>query len=143
MSSSERCTWVETARVEAILGSMRLSMKSLRSGLACYVAFVGRLILLGAWCGLCLCVAVPDATRPNTTMYFPPSLSTLLAWSVLFRSKGTLTNYFGYVKTGCMLVGVSTKVRLDSVRANVVPRGACALPGLRRARTRESKSRCC
>lgn len=42
--------------------------------------------------------------------YWPPPLNALLAWSVLFRCKGTLCNYLGYVRTGCMIVGVSVQV---------------------------------
>ena len=40
--------------------------------------------------------------------FFPPSLRMLLAWTTIFRSGGTLRNYLGYVKTGCIIVGVST-----------------------------------
>ena len=43
-------------------------------------------------------------------VYFPPQLDTLLAWSTTFRSAGTLSNYLGYVKTGCLIVGASTEV---------------------------------
>ena len=53
---------------------------------------------------------VPDAIDPGTMDYWPPPLNALLAWSVLFRCKGTLCNYLGYVRTGCMIVGVSVKV---------------------------------
>ena len=52
---------------------------------------------------------------PRHGLPFPPSLPVLLAWSTLFRSHRTLTNYLGYVKTGCMLVGVCTEV----IRHNV------------------------
>ena len=37
-------TWVEEARLAAILGSCSLSLPSLRSGLRCYVAFVGKAV---------------------------------------------------------------------------------------------------
>ena len=36
----ERFAWIETARLDAILGGMRLSLPCLRTGLRCYVAFV-------------------------------------------------------------------------------------------------------
>ena len=41
---------------------------------------------------------------------FPPSLDTLLAWCALFRHVGTLSNYLGYVKTGCLLVKADVAV---------------------------------
>ena len=51
------------------------------------------------------------ACYPEVQTFFPPSLEALLAWSVTFRSAGTLTNYLGYVRTRCMIVNVSTAVR--------------------------------
>ena len=41
MSERERQVWIEKARLDAILGGVRLSMASLKSGLRCYIAFVG------------------------------------------------------------------------------------------------------
>ena len=35
--------WAEEARLDAILGSCRLSMKSVKSGMRCYVAFASTL----------------------------------------------------------------------------------------------------
>ena len=40
-SVEETTLWIERATMEAILGGMRLSLKSLKSGLSCYTAFVG------------------------------------------------------------------------------------------------------
>ena len=40
-SAEETSLWVERATMEAILGGMRLSLTSLKSGLNCYIAFVG------------------------------------------------------------------------------------------------------
>ena len=37
--------WLEEARLEAILGSCKLSMPSVRSGIRCYIAFVGTIAL--------------------------------------------------------------------------------------------------
>ena len=37
----EVMTWAEEARIEAIVGSQRLSLASLKSGVRCYCAFVG------------------------------------------------------------------------------------------------------
>ena len=42
--------------------------------------------------------------------YFPPSVDTLLAWSTLFRSSGTLANYLSHVRTACLLVGAPVDV---------------------------------
>ena len=110
MSGFERDVWVQKARLEAILGSMSQSMASLRSGLRCYVAFIG-IHVWGHGVGLLVAsLRVADACFPGTKAYFPPSLNTLLAWSVLFRSGGTWRNYLGYVKTGCIIVNVDTQV---------------------------------
>ena len=50
-----------------------------------------------------------DDLEPGKGRYFPPRLEYLLAWSNLFRCKGTFANYLNYVRTGCMLVKASTK----------------------------------
>jgi hypothetical protein len=109
-SQEERAAWVEKARLDALLGGMSRSMTSLRSGLRCYIAFVGALGVGIARHSMFLrdC-ALADACFPGTKKYFPPTLTALLAWSVLFRSGGTLRNYLGYVRTGCMVVGADTK----------------------------------
>ncbi len=41
LSLDDRLAWVEKARLQAILGSCRLSIESLKSGVRCYVGFVG------------------------------------------------------------------------------------------------------
>ena len=48
MTGIERRVWAETARISAILGGMKLSMRSFKSGLACYIAFVGEHVC-GFW----------------------------------------------------------------------------------------------
>jgi hypothetical protein len=105
MSSTERNIWLEEARLSALLGSSSATRKSLRSGVSCYIAFVGDrdvLVLIVCACKtLCMCA---DATRHRGNAYFPPDLDVLLAWSTLFRSHLTFSNYLGYVKTACMLV---------------------------------------
>ena len=53
---------------------------------------------------------VAGAVYPGCTTFFPPQLDALLAWSRLFRCKGTFDNYVSYVKTGCMLVKTDLKV---------------------------------
>ena len=40
MSPHERKEWMDEARMDAILGSCRLSLSSVRSGVRCYIAFV-------------------------------------------------------------------------------------------------------
>ena len=111
-SVEETTLWIERATMEAILGGMRLSLKSLKSGLSCYTAFVGTYMLASTRTLVSLCQIVAGRCFPKHGLPFPPSLPVLLAWSTLFRSHRTLTNYLGYVKTGCMLVGVSTEVSL-------------------------------
>ena len=40
-SLGDRQAWLEQARIEAVLGSCPMSLKSVRSGLRAYIAFVG------------------------------------------------------------------------------------------------------
>ena len=91
MTSDERLDWTEKARVDAILDSCRLSLKSVRSGVRCYEAYVGNV-------------------HPEVNRLYPPRLDLLMAWSTLFRSPGTWANYIGYVKTACLVAEVSAKV---------------------------------
>ena len=42
MSSLERMVWMETARAHTILENCRLSWPSVRSGLRCYIAYIGK-----------------------------------------------------------------------------------------------------
>ena len=41
MSDAERVNWQETARVDAILRPCRLSMRSVKSGIRCWIGFIG------------------------------------------------------------------------------------------------------
>ena len=50
------------------------------------------------------------AIKPGIRRYFPPDLDVLLAWSTLFRSEGTLSNYLAYVKTACVILKAPTQV---------------------------------
>ena len=59
-------------------------------------------------------LVLADQVAPNTRSYFPPKIDILLAWSTLFRSEGTLSNYLGYVRTGCLLVKAPTQVTVAS-----------------------------
>ena len=103
--------WMQEARLNAIFGSCQLSIKSVKSGIRCYIAFVGgcrhhwqvRSLLLY------LCT---DKIHRDKVRYFPPELDVLLAWSTLFRSSGTWNNYLGHVRTACMACKVPTKVIL-------------------------------
>ena len=84
MSDIERAEWFRNARTAAIAGSCPKSHKSALSGLRCYVAF-GEAVGAG----------------------LPPTTDALLAWSQLFCSSGAFTNYVGYVKFACDLMGLS------------------------------------
>jgi len=90
-TEADRVAFIETARVDAILGACGRSMPSLRSGVRAYIAYV-------------------DTMRPGQRRYFPPELDILLSWSTLFRCKETFSNYVGYVRTACLLVGVDVTV---------------------------------
>lgn len=91
LTADEKAVWMESARLDAILGSCCRSMPSVRSGIRAYLGFV-------------------EETYGGPKKYFPPQLEWLLAWSTLFRSQGTLGNYLGYVKTGCLILKQSVKV---------------------------------
>ena len=91
LNAEQKSKWMETARLDAILGSCCRSMPSVKSGIRMYLAFV-------------------DETYEGPKKYFPPQLEWLLAWSTLFRSQGTLANYMGYVKTACLIVKQSVKI---------------------------------
>ena len=109
MKQSDRLKWVVQARLDAILGSCRLSLASWLSGLRCYYAFIGVcLVVFMRYRFSFLCL--PDAIRPGCAVYFPPKLDELVAWTTMFRSIGTLSNYLGYVRTGCIIVEVPVVV---------------------------------
>ena len=85
MCESKRKAWLLEARLDAIVGSCRLSLPSVRSGIKCYLAFV-------------------QAAFPAVETLFPPPIDWLLAWSACFRCKETFANYVGYVRTACLLL---------------------------------------
>ena len=91
MTNDERVAWLESSRIDAVLGSCRLSVKFVRSGYRCYVGFARK-------------------AEPTRTRVLPPKLFVLQAWSTTFRSEGTFSNYLGHVKTACLICGVSVKV---------------------------------
>jgi len=87
----DRDVWLERARVAAIVGSCPKSHASVISGLRFWAFFAIRVLNL----------------RGNL---LPPTLEGLLAWSRLFRNKGTFCNYVSYVKLGCEVLGLSVDV---------------------------------
>ena len=90
-TEAEICEWLQGARLAAIVGSCPRSLKSAKSGMRAWYWFY-RVFL---------------RRKGNA---FPPMIDDLLAWSCVFRHPGTFSNYLGYVKLGCELVGVSTGV---------------------------------
>jgi hypothetical protein len=98
MSEVDRCIVLENARITAILGTCTRTLRSLRSGLACWVGFVGVCACVASICahvGLRLCL--PDDAFPNVSArdgrkYFPPTVPMLLAWSMGFRVRATFVN---------------------------------------------------
>ena len=102
-SSEEWSIWIEEARLHALLGSCRASIASVKSGIRCYVAFAGALLLyLGAlWCPSVCCA--DSSGLKNGGRYFPPTVDALLAWSRCFGHSRTWQNYLGYVRTACLV----------------------------------------
>ena len=90
-SAVERSAWLEQARLDAIVGSCKGSLGSVKSGVRCYVAIV-------------------EDSVGGTPVFFPPKLEWVLAWAKLFRCKRTFSNYVGYVKTACLLVKADVAV---------------------------------
>ena len=87
----DRQEWIERARVAAIVGSCPKSHPSVISGLRFWAYFSIRVLHL----------------RGDL---LPPTLEGLLAWSRLFRNKGTFCNYVSYVKLGCEIRGLPVDV---------------------------------
>ena len=75
------------------------------------------LLVLGvslAMSGAALVVlAVADRFDPVRKRCSPPPLDLLLLWTTMFRSERTLSNYLGYVQTGCLLMDAPTQVWLQ------------------------------
>lgn len=89
----DRGAWMERARAEAIIGGCRGSIRSVKSGIRCYLAFATEIL--------------------QKEHRLPPSVDDLLAWSLMFRCKDTFSNYLGYLRVGCMLEGVSVAAFSD------------------------------
>ena len=104
--------WKEEARVSAIMGSCICSLPSVRSGVRCYIAFIGMFCSVASRNKLvAMSMLCTDALEGPDAELFPPKLDNLLAWTTLFRCGGTVSNYLGYVKTGTILLKASTEVR--------------------------------
>ena len=86
----------EQARVKAIVGGCRRSLRSVQSGIRCYFKFAEHIL-----------------KRQGAKL--PPKVNDILSWSLMFRSSGTFSNYLGYLylRVGCMLEGVPTDVFND------------------------------
>ena len=106
----EKVTWLEESRIDAIIGSCSLSLKSVRSGVRCYMAFAGKHVFLHVALGLLCMYCFPADVKNVGSRMLPPALDMLLSWSTLFRSEGTFSNYMGHLRTACLLCRVSTKV---------------------------------
>ena len=106
--NSSKCEWLQQARLNAILGGSAKSRASFVSGLRNYLEFASAVLNVAG-------------------NELPPLLDHLLAWSILFRSAETFSNYLGYVRLACDVVDVSGDV--------------FAHPALRRAK-RSIKKRC-
>ena len=109
--AKDKSDWMVDAELRAILGGMQGSLKSLASGLRCYIAFVGmgHVANVLAACDRFVCAA---HMFPSVSCFFPPSREILLAWSTLFRCGGTFKNYLNFVKTGCIITRQCTEVRV-------------------------------
>ena len=101
-SDVARVKWIEQARVEAIVGGCRASLRSVQSGIRCYVTFAERVL---------------QKSGPK----LPPTTDEILSWSLMFRCEGTFSNYV--VGISCMLDGVPT----DAFSDPVVKRARCAI----------------
>ena len=83
--------FVKKARLDAILGAAPRSHPRIISGIRAWNSFA-LIILKQQGCDL------------------PPTEDGLLAWSRIFRSRGTFANYLGAVKTACLISKVPTDV---------------------------------
>ena len=105
MPQAERKQWIEEARIDAILGSSSASLKSMRSGICCFITFAGGALSAKGVDRACLFVTPSDSCQQGRKGYF-------LAWSTLFRCRDTFSNYLNYARTACLLVKASIEVGL-------------------------------
>ena len=110
ITDSEKSKWLEKARIEALLGSCPGSHASFLSGTKAWAGFA-------RWVAMChvtgVCGNLTLRRRHSLGLHgreFPPTIDGLLAWACLFRHYRTFSNYLGYVRLGCQLLGVSDEV---------------------------------
>ena len=104
--------WLEEARLHAILGACRGSIASVKSGIRCFVAFIGAVFARRhvSWAGVASSSFADASGLKTGSRYFPPTVEALLAWSRCFRNSRTWQNYIGYVKTACLVAGEPVEV---------------------------------
>ena len=81
--------WVQNAVRNVVVNSAPASIRSARSALRWYARFAD------------------EALGANGT-HFPPSPEGLAAWSLLFKRADTYSNYIGYLRLGCDIMGLNT-----------------------------------
>ena len=87
MDAQGRLEWCRQAKIAAILGSCPKSRKSFASGIKHWISFAEQ--VLG-----------------GRNMAFPPSLEGILVWSHTFRCVGTFANYYGYLRSACLVLEI-------------------------------------
>ena len=98
----EKDDWFSQAHQHAMLGSCQKSLKSVKSGVLCFVAFA---VNAGA----------PAHGAHAYDSMFPPSVSMLVAWSLTFRCHKTFGNYLTHVKCFCLVL--SRPVQVNGLHA--------------------------
>lgn len=96
--------WLSSARAAALLGACPRSIASFKSGVAAWFAFAREALALHG-------------------RELPPSADGLLAWSLLFRSDLTFSNYISHVKLACQVCGLP----VDVFRDTPLRRAKCAI----------------
>ena len=91
LTESNRSDWVKRARSAALIGSIPRSHSSCISGMRSWAHFADKALGLKG-------------------REFPPPIDGILAWSTLFRSSGTFSNYLNYVKVGCQILELPCSV---------------------------------
>ena len=110
VTAEQRQYFLANARKDALLGATAKSQKSVRSGVRCWMSFVGPSAKQPpCWASPCAGFR-SDSYDPIMKRYFPPPIQLLVPWTILFRSPHTLKNYLGYVRTGCILAGKPVEV---------------------------------
>ena len=83
----EADAWVRQALKDVVAGSAKGSLASAQSALRCWASFA-------------------DAVLNADGNHLPPTAEGLACWSRLFRIAGTFSNYVGYLRLGCHILGV-------------------------------------